>query len=61
MVEMDITVFLVIAAVLLALGAWLAFVWAARSGQFRDVEKIKYRVLKNELEDSERESGNERE
>lgn len=48
---MDITVFLVIAAVLLALGAWLVFVWAAKSGQFRDVEDIKYRMLENELED----------
>jgi len=28
-------------------GAWCAFVWAAKSGQFRDVEDIKHRVLEN--------------
>ncbi len=46
---MDITVYLVLAAVLLGLGSWCVFVWAARSGQFRDVEDIKYRMLENEI------------
>lgn len=57
---MDYTIYLVIAALLLAFGAWCAFVWAAKSGQFRDVEDIKYRVLENELDDSEKEPENER-
>lgn len=47
---MDMAIYLVVAALLLALGSWLVFVWAAKSGQFSDVESIKYRVLENERE-----------
>lgn len=47
--DMDIAVFLIVASVLLGLGAWCVFVWAARSGQFRDVEDIKHRMLENEM------------
>jgi cbb3-type cytochrome oxidase maturation protein len=46
---MDIAIAFIIAAVLLASGSWFVFVWAARSGQFRDVEDIKYRMLENEM------------
>jgi len=52
---MDYTIYLVIAALLFAFGAWCAFVWAAKSGQFRDIEEIKYRVLENELGDEDEE------
>jgi cbb3-type cytochrome oxidase maturation protein len=47
---MDMAVYLIVAALLLGLGSWLVFVWAAKSGQFRDVESIKYKVLANERE-----------
>jgi cbb3-type cytochrome oxidase maturation protein len=47
---MDLTVYLVIAALLLGAGSWLAFIWAARSGQFSDVESITRKVLEVERE-----------
>ena len=40
-------------AVLMGLAALSAFVWGAASGAFRDVETIKYRVLKVEEESDE--------
>ena len=46
----DMTVYLVLAAVLLAAGSWLVFIWAARSGQFREVEDVKHSMLERERE-----------
>jgi len=48
---MDITVYLIIAAVFLGLGSWLVFVWAAKSGQFEDIEDVKHIIMRLEGED----------
>ncbi len=45
------TWFLVAVALLLAVGAWLILVWAIRSGQYDNVEDIKYRILEDDDED----------
>lgn len=42
---------LLIVSIFLALGAWCIFIWAVRSGQFDDIEGIKYRMLDAETED----------
>lgn len=42
------TWFLVAVALLLAVGAWLVLVWAIRSGQYDNVEDIKYRILEDD-------------
>jgi cbb3-type cytochrome oxidase maturation protein len=41
---MDITFFQFFVALLVSLAAWCVFLWAIRTGQFRDVEDIKYQV-----------------
>ena len=40
-----------VVAVLMGLAALSAFIWAAVSGAFRDVEAIKYQVLRLEVDD----------
>jgi len=45
---MDFSLYLIAAAVLLGLGSWCLFIWAARTGQFRDVEDAKFRMLEIE-------------
>jgi cbb3-type cytochrome oxidase maturation protein len=40
-----ITFTLMLMALLLGAGAFCLFVWAVRSGQMRDVEAVKYRML----------------
>ncbi|MGH9441023.1 MAG: cbb3-type cytochrome oxidase assembly protein CcoS [Thermoanaerobaculia bacterium] len=42
---MDITLYLFLMAFLMGLAAWCVFLWAIRTGQFRDVEKIKYQIV----------------
>ena len=42
---MSSLVFLVILSLALGLGAWLFFLWSARSGQYDDPEGPKYRML----------------
>ncbi len=37
--------FLIVLSLLLGLGAWLAFLWSVRSGQYDDPEGPKYRML----------------
>jgi cbb3-type cytochrome oxidase maturation protein len=37
--------FLILLSLALGLGAWLAFVWSVRSGQYEDPEGPKYRML----------------
>lgn len=39
---------LVAFALLLAVAAWLVLVWAIRSGQYDNVEDIKYRILEDD-------------
>jgi cbb3-type cytochrome oxidase maturation protein len=41
---MDITFYLFFVALLVSFAAWCIFLWAIRTGQFRDVEQIKYQV-----------------
>jgi nitrogen fixation-related uncharacterized protein len=43
--SMAYTIFIV--GVVLVAGATLAVIWAARTGQFKDVERAKYDMLKN--------------
>lgn len=41
---MDITFYLFFIALLVSFAAWCVFLWAIRTGQFHDVEDIKYQV-----------------
>jgi len=43
--------FLVVLSLCLGVAAWLFFLWAARSGQYDDVEGPKYRMLDEEDEE----------
>ena len=40
----DITFYLFFVALLVSFAAWCIFLWAIRTGQFRDVEDIKYQI-----------------
>ncbi|PKM44023.1 MAG: cbb3-type cytochrome oxidase assembly protein CcoS [Gammaproteobacteria bacterium HGW-Gammaproteobacteria-1] len=51
MAELTLVQFLV--ALLMGLGAVCLFVWGVLSGHFRDVEAIKHRVYRNEVNDDE--------
>jgi len=44
------TLILIILSLFLGLGAWLVFVWAARTGEFDDVEGPKHRMLEEDPE-----------
>lgn len=37
--------FLIVLTVFVGFGAWMLFLWAARNGQFDDLERPKYRML----------------
>jgi cbb3-type cytochrome oxidase maturation protein len=41
---MDITFYLFFVSLLVAFAAWCIFLWAIRTGQFHDVEEIKFQV-----------------
>jgi cbb3-type cytochrome oxidase maturation protein len=41
---MDITFYLFFMALLVAFAAWCIFLWAIRTGQFHEVEDIKFQV-----------------
>ena len=45
--------FLVVLSLLLGAAAWVFFLWAARSGQYDDVEGPKYRMLEEDQEEEE--------
>jgi cbb3-type cytochrome oxidase maturation protein len=45
------TYFLIVLTVSIGFGAWMLFLWAARNGQFEDLERPKYRMLDDEDED----------
>jgi cbb3-type cytochrome oxidase maturation protein len=47
---MDITFYLFFIALLVSFAGWCVFLWAIRSGQFHDVEDIKYQVWPREPE-----------
>jgi cbb3-type cytochrome oxidase maturation protein len=41
---MDITFYLFFVSLLVAFAAWCIFLWAIRTGQFHEVEEIKFQV-----------------
>jgi cbb3-type cytochrome oxidase maturation protein len=41
---MDITFYMFFCSFLMSMSAWCVFLWAVRSGQFRDVEEGKYQI-----------------
>jgi nitrogen fixation-related uncharacterized protein len=51
MLELTLVQFLV--ALFMSLGAVCLFVWGVLSGSFRDVESIKYRAYRTEVDDDE--------
>ena len=48
---MSATLTLIVVTFLMGLAAWLALMWAVSSGQFKDVERPKYRMLEDEGDD----------
>jgi cbb3-type cytochrome oxidase maturation protein len=40
----DVTFYLFFISLLVSLSAWCIFLWAIRTGQFREVEEVKYQV-----------------
>lgn len=50
---MDITFYLFFMALLVSFAAWCIFLWAIRTGQFHDVEEIKYQVWPKPADPSE--------
>ena len=49
---MDVTFYLFFIAFLVSLSAWCIFLWAVRTGQFRDVEETKYQIWPKESRES---------
>jgi cbb3-type cytochrome oxidase maturation protein len=41
---MDVTFYMFFSSFLMSMSAWCVFLWAVRTGQFRDVEEIKYQI-----------------
>jgi cbb3-type cytochrome oxidase maturation protein len=41
-------------SIILGIAAWLLFMWAARSGQYEDPERPKYRMLEDDDEKKEK-------
>ena len=41
---MDITFYMFFSSFLMSMSAWCVFLWAVRTGQFRDVEEGKYQI-----------------
>jgi len=44
---------LIFLALVIGIAAWLFFLWAAKSGQFEDMEGPKYRMLDEDEENTE--------
>ena len=42
--EVDITFYMFFSSFLMSMSAWCVFLWAVRTGQFRDVEESKYQI-----------------
>ena len=47
---MSATLTLILITLLMGVAAWLALLWAVSSGQFKDVESPKYRMLEQDEE-----------
>ena len=41
---MDVTFYMFFSSFLMSMSAWCVFLWAVRTGQFRDVEESKYQI-----------------
>jgi cbb3-type cytochrome oxidase maturation protein len=41
---MDVTFYMFFSSFLMSMSAWCVFLWAVRTGQFRDVEETKYQI-----------------
>jgi len=41
---LDVTFYMFFSAFLMSMSAWCVFLWAVRTGQFRDVEETKYQI-----------------
>jgi cbb3-type cytochrome oxidase maturation protein len=48
---MDITFYMFFSAFLMSMSAWCIFLWAVRTGQFRDVEESKYQIWPKDSDD----------
>jgi cbb3-type cytochrome oxidase maturation protein len=48
---MDITFYMFFCAFLMSMSAWCVFLWAVRTGQFRDVEASKYQIWPGDSDD----------
>ncbi|MDB6084726.1 MAG: hypothetical protein JWN43_2607 [Gammaproteobacteria bacterium] len=49
---MDITFYMFFSAFLMSMSAWCIFLWAVRTGQFRDVEETKYQLWPKDRADA---------
>jgi cbb3-type cytochrome oxidase maturation protein len=45
---MDITFYMFFSSFLMSMSAWCVFLWAIRTGQFRDIEETKYLIWPKE-------------
>lgn len=50
---MDITFYMFFSAFLMSMSAWCVFLWAVRTGQFRDVEETKFQIWPKDAEPGE--------
>ncbi len=50
-------VILLLLSLFLGLGAWLVFLWAAKKGEFDDIERPKYRMLDDDEPGSDPDDG----
>jgi cbb3-type cytochrome oxidase maturation protein len=41
---MDVTFYMFFSSFLMSMSAWCVFLWAVRTGQFRNVEETKYQI-----------------
>ena len=48
---MDVTFYMFFSSFLMSMSAWCVFLWAVRSGQFRDVEETKYQIWPKDRND----------
>jgi cbb3-type cytochrome oxidase maturation protein len=48
---MDVTFYMFFSAFLMSMSAWCVFLWAIRTGQFREVEETKYQIWPKDTRD----------
>jgi cbb3-type cytochrome oxidase maturation protein len=48
---MDVTFYMFFTAFLMSMSAWCVFLWAVRTGQFREVEETKYQIWPKDSDD----------